>query len=195
MTPRPGGRLVLLVLLTVVLAGCSGGLPDRRPGDDVDDGFIGGDSVTLVPPEERQPAPVVEGPALSGNGTVSSADYPGKVLVLNVWGSWCAPCRKEAPDLEAASVETRDVAQFIGLNIRDNSRATPQAFVRTFKVTYPHIYDPSGAQLVKFRGVLPANGIPTTLVIDRDGRVAARVVGLVTKTTLVTLVTDVAAGR
>lgn len=195
MTPRLAGRVALLALLAAMLAGCSGGLPGRGPGDKVDSGFIGGDSVTLVPPEKRQPAPVVEGPALSGDGTISSADYPGRVLVLNVWGSWCAPCRKEAPDLEAAAVETRDVAQFIGINIRDNDPATAQAFVRAFKVTYPHIYDPSGSQLVKFGGVLPANGIPTTLVIDRDGRVAARVVGVVTRTTVVTLVNDVAAGR
>ena len=188
-------RVALLALLAVVLASCSGGLPGRAPGDKADSGFIGGDSVTLVPPEKRQPAPVVHGPAVSGTGTISSADYPGKVLVLNVWGSWCAPCRKEAPDLEAAAVETRDVAQFIGINIRDNNPATPRAFVRAFKVTYPHIYDPSGAQLVKFGGVLPANGIPTTLVIDREGRVAARVVGIVSRITVVTLVTDVAAGR
>lgn len=184
-----------VLLATGLLAGCSDGLPDRKPGDEADAGFIGGDSLTQIPPDQRKSAPVAEGPALSGKGTVSTADYPGKVIVLNVWGSWCAPCRKEAPDLNTAAERTRDVAQFVGLNIRDNSPDNARAFVRTFKVPYPHIYDPPGTQLVKFGGILPANGIPTTLIIDRQGRVAARVVGIVTETTLVGLITDIAAGR
>ena len=81
---------------------------------------------------------------------MSTADYPGKVVVVNVWGSWRGPCRKEAPDLAAASQDSADVAQFIGLNIRDYDPAPARAFVRAFNVPYPSIYDPRGAELVKF---------------------------------------------
>src|SRR5215208_3332749 len=98
---------------------------------------------------------------VTGGGAVSSADYRGKVLVLNVWGSWCAPCRKEAPDLAAASKETAKVAHFVGPNIRDYDAAPARAFVRAFNVPYPFIYDPGGAQLVKFTE-LPPSGIPST---------------------------------
>ena len=159
------------------------------------DGYIGGNSLTLVPPEDRKPAPVASGLSLDGKTTVSTGGYPGKVVVINVWGSWCAPCRAEAPDLNEASQETADVAAFVGINIRDNQRAAAEAFVRSFEVPYPSIYDPNGEQLLLFAGILPANGIPTTLVIDTEGRIAARVVGEVSKTTLVGLIEDTEQGR
>ena len=183
--------VVIVALLLVVLSGCG----SAGSGSSNGTGFVGGDSFTHIPPADRRPAPVVSGPSLAGTGVVSTADYPGKVVVINVWGSWCAPCRLEAPDLAEASVETADIAAFVGINIRDYQPETAQAFVRNFKVPYPHVYDPQGAELVKFTGILPANGIPTTLIIDRQGRVAARIVGAVSKSTLVTLVTDVAEGR
>jgi len=147
-----------------------------------------------VPPADRKPAPVAAGPKLGG-GQISTADYPGKVIVLNVWGSWCAPCRKEAKDLQAAQVKTRKVAQFIGLNTRDLDPAPAQAFVRAFGITYPHIYDPKGQVLTRFAGDLPPSAIPTTLVIDPQGRLAARVVGTISASTLVDLITDVEQGR
>lgn len=188
---------VLVVLVAVLVSGCSEGQVERKPASGPNGGgFISGNSaLTQIPADQRQPAPVVEGPALSGKGTVSTADYRGKVIVLNVWGSWCGPCRLEAPDLNAAAKQTEKVAQFVGINIRDTQPETARAFVRAFKVPYPHVYDPNGDQLLKFAGTLPPNGIPTTLVIDRQGRIAARVVGLVNKTTLVGLITDTAEGR
>ena len=113
---------------------------------------------------------------------------------MNVWGSWCAPCRKEAPELEAVSRSRRDVAQLIGLDIRDYDPAPAAAFVRAFGVTYPQIYDPRGTQLVKY-SELPPNGIPSTLIIDRQGRIAVRIVGAITRGTLTQMIDDVAAGR
>jgi len=103
-------------VLLAALAGCTtqtAGDEETRTGSQT--GFIGGQSFTQVPVAERRPAPVATGPALSGDGAVSTADYPGKVVVINVWGSWCAPCRKEAPDLAVASQDNADVAQFIGI--------------------------------------------------------------------------------
>ena len=152
-------------------------------------------TVTLIPPAERQPVADVSGPNLDGTGTLSSKAYPGKVVVINVWGSWCGPCRKEAPDLQAASEETATVAQFLGVTSKDRQPAAAQQFVRQNKVTYPSIYDPSGQVLLPFAQVLPASAIPSTLVLDREGRLAVRVLGPVSETTLVQMINDTANGR
>ena len=119
----------------------------------------------------------------------------GKVVVINVWGSWCPPCRKEAPDLQAASVETKDIAQFVGITSKDYDPAPAEAFVRSFKISYPSIYDPSGKVLLAFSGDLPPSAIPSTLIIDRQGRLAVRVLSEVSKITLVDMINDVADGR
>lgn len=199
---RVGSALVpLMVAVLIALTSCTTAetAASNRTGNrkltESDTGFVTGQALTRIPPEERKTAPVVSGPPVSGRRPISTADYPGKVVVLNVWGSWCAPCRAEATDLAEASNETRDVAAFVGLNVRDNSIDAARAFSRAFKVTYPSIYDPAGEQLVRFAGTLPPNGIPTTLIIDRGGRIAARVVGIVDKTTLLGLIEDTAQGR
>jgi thiol-disulfide isomerase/thioredoxin len=177
----------------LLLAGCTAqtaGDEQTRTGSRT--GFIGGQSLTQLPPAQRRPAPVITGPALTGDNTLSTAAYAGKVIVINVWGSWCAPCRKEAPDLAAASQQTTAVAQFVGLDIRDYDKAPAQAFVRAFHVPYPSIYDPRGTQLVKFTE-LPPSAIPSTLIIDRKGRIAARVIGVISKATLAQMINDMAA--
>jgi len=157
-------------------------------------GYVQGKSVTVIKPADRKAAAVVTGAALEGNTTISTADYPGKVLVLNIWGSWCAPCRKEAPDLAAASTRTKKSAQFIGLDIRDPDRAPAQAFTRAMKIGYPSIYDPDGKQLLRFAGDVTPNAIPTTLVIDRKGQVAVRIIGGISEITLVDMINQTAAG-
>lgn len=183
----------LVVLLNVLaFAGCSAGQSDTDPNDRLVLG--GGKTFTLIPPADRKPAAVASGPDLDGSGTVTTAN-PGKVTVINVWGSWCAPCRLEAPDLNAASVETSADAVFVGINVRDYDPAPARAFVRAFEIPYAHIYDPQGAQLVRFAGDLAPNAIPSTLIIDREGRTAARLVGEVSETTLVQLVREIGEGR
>jgi len=136
----------------------------------------------------------VSGRTLDGE-KVSLADFRGKVVVVNVWGSWCSPCRKEAPDLQAASVETKKVAQFVGITSKDYDPAPAEAFVRSFKLTYPSIYDPTGKVLLAFAGQLPPSAIPSTMIIDRQGRLAVRVLSGVSKITLVDMINDVANGR
>lgn len=183
---RAGLVLAGLVLLT----GCAADKPTNQGG------FVGGESsLTRIAPEERTDAPVVSGRTLSGSGDISTADYRGSVIVLNVWGSWCSPCREEADDLQAASAETRGVAQFIGLNTRDLDRANAEAFNRAFGVTYPSIFDPTGQVLVGLAAQVPPKAIPSTLIIDREGRVAARITNTITTLSLVTLIDEVAAGR
>jgi thiol-disulfide isomerase/thioredoxin len=126
---------------------------------------------------------------------VSSIAYPGKVVVLNVWGSWCGPCRKEAPDLQAASEQTKDTAQLLGINTKDRSEAAAEAFVRANKLTYPSIYDPDGKTLLAFAGDLPPSAIPSTMIIDTQGRLAVRVLGDLSRATLVAMISDVASGK
>jgi thiol-disulfide isomerase/thioredoxin len=152
-------------------------------------------NLTRVAPDQRQELPTVSGPALGSNQTISTQNYRGKVVVINVWGSWCPPCRKEAPDLQEASVETKDIAQFVGITSKDYDPAPAEAFVRSFKITYPSIYDPTGKVLLAFAGDLPPSAIPSTLIIDRQGRLAVRVLSEVSKITLVDMINDVADGR
>jgi thiol-disulfide isomerase/thioredoxin len=152
-------------------------------------------SLTRIPPDQRRELPTISGPTLGSNQSISTQDFRGKVVVVNVWGSWCPPCRKEAPDLQAASVETKDIAQFVGITSKDYDPAPAEAFVRSFKITYPSIYDPTGKVLLAFAGELPPSAIPSTMIIDRQGRLAVRVLSEVSKITLVDMINDVADGR
>ena len=170
----------LLVAVLLVLTGCTSETVRN---------------ITLIPPEERGAPVEVSGPDLDGTGTLSTSAYAGKVVVVNVWGSWCPPCKAEAADLQAASEDTAGVAQFLGITTRDRDPVPPQAFVRTRNITYPSIYDPDGRTLLAFARDLPPSAIPSTMVLDREGRLAVRVLGPVSRITLVQMVNDTAAGR
>jgi thiol-disulfide isomerase/thioredoxin len=187
--------LPALLLIMVVATGCSTDAAGQQSQTGSENGYVGADrQLTRVAPDQRKPAPRISGPSVTGPETVDSADYDGKVLVVNVWGSWCPPCRKEAPDLQAASERTSEVAQFIGIDSRDASKAQPQAFMRTQGISYPSIFDPDGTQVVKFSD-LPPSAIPSTLIIDEQGGIAVRILGTISEQTLVDMVNDVAAGK
>lgn len=186
-----GGRRAIagagLVAAALLLAGCAGtAAGDAAPGGE--QGFVAGDgSIVLLAPQERAEAPVLSGPLLSG-GELSTADLRGSVVVLNVWASWCAPCRAEAPDLQEVWDATRDGGvQFVGINTRD-STAAAQGFVQTYALTYPQLLDPDGQQQLAFRDTLPPQAIPSTLVLDKQGRVAGRVLGAVSQSQLLGLI-------
>ncbi|MBY8888599.1 TlpA family protein disulfide reductase [Streptomyces sp. PTM05] len=177
--PRPRHRaaaaLATGTALVLALAGCSaasGGSASNASGTS----FVQSSKViTTVPQGKRPTAPDISGTTV--DGTQLSLDrFKGKVVVLNVWGSWCDPCRAEAPNL--AQVSQQDAAkgvQFVGINIRDYSTAQSKSFERSFGITYPSFYDPEGKLLVKFpNGSLPPQSIPTTLIIDRHGKIAVR---------------------
>jgi thiol-disulfide isomerase/thioredoxin len=180
--------LVAAVLLAVTA--CSSG-QQASQNRDGQTGFVSGSGrVSTFAPDKREKAPDFKGTTLDGKEW-DFADQAGKVVVLNVWGSWCPPCRKEAPELSAAAKELGSSVQFIGLNTRDLDPAPARKFVQEFGVQYPSIYDPNGKQLLRFRGQkISASSIPSTLVIDKQGRVAARVLGAVTKDTLIGMVKD-----
>jgi len=188
-------RLAAAVAVLVASSGlvaCS----NDEVGSSGDTGYVSGKGIiTRLPVDDRAKPGEVAGETLEGE-PISLADYAGKTVVVNVWGSWCAPCRSEAPDLAAAAAELADEGvEFLGINSRDLDRAAAQAFQRRFEVPYPSIYDQKGQTLLAFRGTLSPNAIPSTVVIDDQGRVAASVIGEVSRSTLVGLVEDVLAGE
>lgn len=154
--------------------------------------FVAGDgTVTLLQPDDRDPAPDVTGEFLDGQ-PFALRNYAGQVVVVNVWASWCAPCRAEAPALNQIARETADQdVQFIGLDTRD-SRAAAAAFIRRFEVPYPSVWDPDATIQLAFRDTLPPQAIPSTLFVDKQGRVAGRVLGEVDRTQLREIVTALA---
>jgi peroxiredoxin len=178
--------IVGAVVLAGALAGCGANSADEGAGT----AFVAGDgSIVLIAPQERGPAPDLAGPTLEG-GEFRLSDHLGEVVVLNVWASWCAPCRAEAPVLESAWQQVRDDGvQFVGLDTRD-TQAAALAFIDAYGVTYPNVIDTDGRLQLLFGDTLPPQAIPSTLVIDPEGRVAGRILGRVTESTLLGLIED-----
>jgi thiol-disulfide isomerase/thioredoxin len=173
-------KFAALLILALSLTGCSGGGTSSS-----EESFVSGDgSTTFIKVSDRKIAPAISGLTLSGNQYTYSKD---KMAVVNVWASWCAPCRAEAPTLAALANKYTDVA-FIGILTRDNP-ATAEAFQRRFKLPYPTIIDDS--ILIGFKGSLPANAIPSTVILDKKGNVAARISGAVTVAALTDLIEKV----
>jgi peroxiredoxin len=184
---RPLVAACAAAAVAIPLAGCS--TAGQGSGDQ---GYVSGNgTVTTIAAADREPAPEVSGTSLDGK-PLAIADYPGQVIVLNVWGSWCAECREERADLEAAwrQLSTQRI-QFMGIDTRDNMGAA-QSYVRTGDITYPSIFDSDGQTLLGFRGTVSPSAIPTTIVLDARHRVAARILGPITRTTLTEIVHDVA---
>ncbi|HNI70006.1 MAG TPA: TlpA disulfide reductase family protein [Marmoricola sp.] len=176
-------------LLALTLTGC--GSPDSK--NTGDKGYIVGNGViTRLATDQRVAPGPVKGTTLEGE-SVSLDSFKGQVVVLNVWGSWCPPCRKEAPLLtEAARELAKEDVVFLGINTRDSSTDQGLAFQKKYDVPYPSIYDPSGQNLLSFRRTLNPNSIPSTLIIDAEGRVAASILGEIpSKATLTELVREV----
>jgi thiol-disulfide isomerase/thioredoxin len=191
MTTARSRLAVVGAVALVLVAGCATGGPTPAGGDG--QGFVSGDgSLTVVDPSAREPAPELAGTTLDGE-QLDLSELRGDVVVLNVWGSWCADCREEAPYLQAVYDDTqRDGVRFVGINTRDDVAAA-QAFERSFSITYPSLVDTDGQKILQFGGTLPFSAIPSTVVIDRQGRVAARVLGATTYSGLKRLVDEVAA--
>ena len=169
-------------LALLLLTGCSNGGASQA-----EESFISGDgAVTFIKKSDRIKAPKISGMTLMGT------DYNfdgGKVAVVNVWASWCSPCRAEEPALSALARKYSDV-EFIGILTRDNP-VNAEAFSRKRNIPYPTLIDDS--ILVGFRKSLPANAIPSTVVIDETGKVAARISGAVTVASLTHLIERVSA--
>lgn len=177
------------VLLT--LSACTDGQV-RRGDRNEEQGYISGaGTITVTPVNDREPAPEFSAPLLGEDGDFHLSDHVGEVMVVNVWGSWCPPCRKEAPDLQAAYQDVKNAGVlFVGVNTRDDE-TNALAYIDEFGITYPNVDDTKGEALLAFRDTLPPSAIPSIVVIDSDGRVAARVLGAITKGSLKDLISDV----
>ena len=175
-------KAIAFLIMGALLTSCGGGGTSSSQ-----ESFVAGNgSVTFINSDKRVEAPELFGMTLSGSNYKFNG---GQVAVVNVWASWCSPCRAEAPTLVALATKYSDVA-FMGILTRDNP-ATAEAFQRRFALPYPTFIDDS--LLIGFKGSLQANAIPSTVVIDKKGRVAARISGEVTVAALSDLIERVSA--
>jgi len=182
------------VVLVGLLAACSGGGGGSRTPDDVtDQGYQAGDGSTTTWKVSDRKGPVeLAGTDFDGN-PVDTAGWKGDVVVLNTWYANCPPCRAEAPDLVALATQyADDDVHVLGINGTDAAGAA-QAFQRQFEVPYPSLADSDGTAVADLQGTVPINAVPTTVVLDRDGKVAARVLGLADGSTLSAIVDDLLA--
>jgi len=185
--------IVLAVVSALALSGCTSGdsLAEQfREG--TGQGFISGDGAYTVIAEADRGEPIEFTGVVENGDTVSTDNYRGDVLVVNFWFAGCPPCRLEAPDLEELSQQfIPDGVSFLGVNIYDQA-ATALSFADEFGVTYPSILDVNdGSVRLAFAGQVAPNAVPTTLVLDREGRVAARISGLLTEPSVLrSMITD-----
>jgi len=161
--------VVVVALVGAALAGC-----DSEPRSER--------GSRIIAAGDRVAAPVVRGPLMDGSGTFDLTGHRGDVVVVNFWASYCAPCRTEAPDLEAVLAATKaDNVRFIGINVRDQ-RDPAMAYLTDVKPGYGSIFDPAAKLAIEFD--VPPNTIPATLLIDRQGRIAAVFRSIVTRAVL-----------
>ncbi|WP_326610942.1 TlpA family protein disulfide reductase [Streptomyces scopuliridis] len=165
---------VVVGVAALTLSACGGG---GKSGGGGDTNFVtntGG--ISSVAPADRKPANQLSGETLDGK-QLDVADLKGKIVVMNVWGSWCPPCRAEAPHFAkvAKETESKGVA-FVGINTRDPNKGPALAFEKDYGVPYPSLYDPAGKLIVNGfpKGSLNPQSIPSTIVLDQDGKIAAR---------------------
>jgi thiol-disulfide isomerase/thioredoxin len=185
----------VVALVAVAAAGCDGGnIGGDNPGSS-GQSFVGHSyESTFYSVGHRPDAPAVTGTTIGGQ-RLSLAAYRGDTIVLNFWGSWCAPCRAEAPALgQLARKLAIENVRFIGIDIRDQPDSA-LAFMQTFNVGYPSLNDPDDEIALEFHSTVPPASIPTTLVIDRSGRIAVRVFGAASYAELQALISKVIGQR
>jgi peroxiredoxin len=182
-TPRPGRRAprrraaaalaAVSALCVVALTACTGSGPSSGGSGS---GFISGTGeISTVKPAKRPLMPKLSGSTVDGKH-LDLASYRGHVIVINVWGSWCTSCRSEAAALEAVAKQTeKEGVRFVGIDTQDARRPQSRRFEQSHGITYPSLFDPSGELVLRFpNGVLNPDAIPSTVIVDREGRIAVR---------------------
>lgn len=191
---RRGAAAIAAALSVLTLASCSAGKDavDQAAGSQFR--FVAGDGTgKLISPADRKQAPSFSGD-LVGGGHFDSASLAGHVAVVNFWGQWCGPCRVETPDFQRAYQATRSAGvRFVGVDVKDSEQLA-HAFLVDKQITYPSLFDPEGRVALRFRN-FPPNAIPSTIVLDRAGRVAAVFLGALLTSDIQPLVTRLAAEK
>ncbi len=193
-------KLAFLIILALTLTGCGSFLSSSSNttisinGNGLGDASAQqatGVGVTFIAKADREPIPAIAGLDLDLE-PIAIEDYLGEVTVVNAWASWCAPCIEETPELVATQKATKDLGvQFLGLNVNDDLESARE-FARA--ITYPSIADPEGRLLALVPGI-PPNGLPSTLIVDKNGKIAVRIIGPITQEVLTALITEVAAEK
>ncbi len=191
-------KLVLLLICSISLTGCGSFLSSSNDTTiSISKDALGDASalqatnvgVTFIAQSERELIPVIAGLDLDLE-PISIEDYLGEVTVVNAWASWCAPCIEETPELVATQKATKDLGvAFLGLNVNDDLESARE-FAKA--ITYPSIADPEGRLLALVPGI-PPSGLPSTLIVDKKGMIAVRIIGPITQEVLTALITEVAA--
>ena len=193
--PRPAALLALAAASVIALAGCASDPLAEQYREGSGKGFISGDgTVSEFAADERGEPVVFDGTTVEGE-QFDSAELAGEVTVVNFWYAGCAPCRVEAPLLQQVFEEYEgEGATFVGVNVRDQA-ATAASFEDDFGITYPSIVDVNdGEAQFAFAGDVPPAAVPTTIVLDKQGRVAARILGQLTDASILdTIVGDLVA--
>ncbi|MEB3069836.1 TlpA disulfide reductase family protein [[Mycobacterium] vasticus] len=169
-------RAVLIVLAAALIGGCSVGDDAVTQGGTFEFVSPGGKTdITYDPPAERgRPGPISGPDLMDPSRTIGVDDFAGKVVVLNVWGQWCGPCRSEITELQKVYDATKaDGVAFLGIDVRDPEPQASRDFVKDRRISYPSIYDPAMRTMIAFGGRYPSSVIPATMVLDRQHRVAA----------------------
>lgn len=183
-------RILLFAAGAAAASLCLSACGDGASGGSAQTRFVQGkDGVDTVKKADRQPAPDLSGETTTGK-QLDVADYKGKVVILNVWGSWCGPCIAEAPNFAKVAKETQGKGvQFLGINTRDSQKSQATSFEEEHKVPYPSLFDPTGRLMLRFpKGSLNPQSIPSTIAIDRHGKIAARSIGPLTEDELRSMV-------
>ncbi len=193
-------KLAFLIILALTLTGCGSFLSSSSDTTiSINKNDLGDASaqqatdvgVTFVAPADREPIPAIAGLDLDLE-PIAIEDYLGEITVVNAWASWCAPCIEETPELVATQKATKDLGvQFLGLNVNDDLESARE-FSR--EISYPSIADPEGRLLALVSGI-PPNGLPSTLIVDKKGKIAVRIIGPITQEVLTALITEVAAEK
>jgi thiol-disulfide isomerase/thioredoxin len=182
------GRSFKLFIISLLITSCA--TPVSNISSDSESGFVSGDGTSVfLSKSERKSAPELENVDFLST-EIDLDSLKNKVVLINVWGSWCSPCRKEAPELEELYLKNKtNNVEFIGINIRD-SKISANRFIENFSITYPNIFDRDGKLLLGYKDSLPANAIPSTILIDKNGLVAARQLGPIDKSLIQGFITE-----
>jgi peroxiredoxin len=175
---RAMGGLTLAAALGLAISGCSGGPIGQDTAQSNGQSFVSGSGTTVYPAGHRPAVPDISGTTLTGQ-KLSLSSYRGSIVVLNFWASWCGPCQAEAPGLAALASQLRSRGvRFLGDDVQDDP-ASAKAFMKSNQISYPSLNDPSEQIALAFHSTVTLASIPSTLVIDRTGHIAGRILGSV----------------